>query len=54
VPNKELLFATAAIALIGQGDAVSGLVALVAAMTLLVHVLLLAVFGLQALGRRVR
>jgi hypothetical protein len=53
VPNKELLFANVAIALIGQGEAVSGLVAFVAAMTLLVHVVLLAGFGLQALvGRK--
>jgi hypothetical protein len=52
VPNKDLLFANLAIALIGRGDAVSGLIAFTAALTLLVHVVLLALFGLQALVRR--
>ncbi|MGN6375031.1 MAG: hypothetical protein ACTHMG_05695 [Sphingomonas sp.] len=52
VPNKDLLFANLAIALIGQGDAVSGLVAFTAALTLLIHVVLLAGFGVHALLRR--
>ena len=52
VPNKDLLFANLAIALIGRGHAVSGLVAFSAALTLLIHVVLLALFGLQALVRR--
>ncbi|MGN6620283.1 MAG: hypothetical protein ACTHKR_04370 [Sphingomonas sp.] len=52
VPNKDLLFANLAIALIGAGHAVSGLVAFVSALTLVVHVALLAAFGLLALTRR--
>ena len=52
VPNKDLLFANLAIALIDRGDAVSGLIAFTAALTLLIHVALLALFGLQALVRR--
>jgi hypothetical protein len=52
VPNKDLLFANLAIVLIGQGDAVSRLVAFTAALTLLVHVALLAAMGLYALAAR--
>lgn len=52
LPNKDLLFANLAIALIGEGAAVSGLVAFVAALTLLIHIVLLAAFGLAALLRR--
>lgn len=52
VPNKDLLFANLAIALIGRGDAVSDLIAFTAALVLLVHIALLALFGLRALVRR--
>lgn len=54
VPNKDLLFANFAILLIGQGEALSELVAFTAALTLLAHILLIAAFGVQALVRRVR
>lgn len=40
LPSKELLFATIAIFLIGQGSAVAALLALTAALTTAVHVLL--------------
>jgi hypothetical protein len=53
VPNKDLLFANFAIVLIGRGDAVSGLIAFTAALTLLVHVVLLAAMGLHALVARI-
>lgn len=52
VPNKDLLFANFAIILIGQGEALSELVAFTAALTLLVHVVLIAAFGLHALINR--
>ncbi len=39
VPNKDLLFANFAIILIGQGEALSELVAFTAALTLFAHVL---------------
>jgi len=52
LPNKDLLFANLAIVLIGRGHAVAGLVAFTAALTLLVHVVLLTLFGLGALVRR--
>ncbi len=52
VPNKDLLFANFAILLIGQGEAVSELLAFTAALTLLVHVVLIGGFGLQSLMRK--
>jgi hypothetical protein len=51
-PNKDLLFANFAIILIGQGSALSGLVAFTAALTLLVHVVLIAAFSARALMRK--
>lgn len=54
VPNKDLLFANFAIILIGQDRALSELVAFTAALTLLVHVVLIALFGLHALMTRSR
>lgn len=54
VPSKDLLFANFAIILIGQGEALSELVALTAAFTLLMHVLLIVAFGLLALVRKDR
>ncbi|MCD2325153.1 hypothetical protein LQ953_14115 [Sphingomonas sp. IC-56] len=54
VPNKELVFATFAIMVIGQGAALSDLMALIAALTLLSHVVLIAGFGLHALIKRIR
>lgn len=52
VPNKDLLFANLAIVLIGEGEAVSRLVAFVAALTLLVHVILLVAMGVHVLAER--
>jgi hypothetical protein len=54
VPNKDLLFANFAILLIGQDQELSELIAFTAALTLLVHVVLIAGFGLTALVRKVR
>ncbi|URW74968.1 hypothetical protein M9980_10390 [Sphingomonas donggukensis] len=52
VPNKDLLFANFAILLIGQGDALSDLVAFTAALTLLAHVVFIAGVGLYELVKR--
>jgi hypothetical protein len=54
VPNKELLFANFAILVIGQGQALSELMALIAALTLCVHVALIAGFSIHALLTRER
>jgi hypothetical protein len=48
VPNKDLLFANAAILLIGQDHALSELIAFTAALTLVVHGLLIILFGVHA------
>lgn len=53
VPNKELVFATFAIMVIGQGQALSELMALIAGLALLCHVALIAGFGLHALIKRI-
>jgi hypothetical protein len=47
LPNKDLVFATVAIAVIGSGDALTELMALIAALTLLTHIALIAGFGIQ-------
>jgi hypothetical protein len=52
VPNKDLLFANFAILLIGQDRALSELIAFTAALTLLTHVVLIALFSLHALAVR--
>ncbi|TKD50400.1 hypothetical protein FBR43_06220 [Sphingomonas baiyangensis] len=52
VPNKDLLFANFAIILIGQGEALSELVAFTAAIALLLHVVLIVIFGAHALLRK--
>lgn len=52
VPNKDLLFANFAIIMIGQGQALSELLAFTAALTLAVHVALIAGFGLLGLFRK--
>ena len=52
VPNKDLFFATLATQLIGQNEELSNLVALTAALTLVVHVALIAAFGLYGLVRK--
>lgn len=52
VPNKDLVFANFAIMLIGQGQALSELMALTAALTLLLHVALIAGFSIHALVTR--
>ncbi|UYY57577.1 hypothetical protein [Sphingomonas sp. S2-65] len=54
VPNKELVFATFAIMVIGQGEALSELMALIAALTLIAHVALIAGFSVYALFKRTR
>ena len=48
VPNKDLLFASFAILLIGQGEALSEMIAFVAALTLVVHVCLMLAFAIGA------
>lgn len=52
VPNKELLFANFAIMIIGQGEALSELMALIAGLTLLAHVSLIVGFSVHALVTR--
>ena len=52
VPNKELLFATFATLLIGQDAALSVLISVTAALPLLMHVILVAIFGVVALVRK--
>lgn len=49
--NSDLLFATFAIMLIGEGEALSQLIAFSAACTLLLHAALTLLFGLQSLSR---
>jgi len=52
LPNKELLFATFATLLIGQDEELTVLIAVTAALPLLVHVILMAIFGLYGLVRK--
>ena len=54
MPNKDLLFANFAILLIGQDQALSELVAFTAALTLLVHVILIVIFSGHAIAMRTR
>jgi len=54
IPNKDLAFVNLAILVIGPGHAVSELLAVFAALTLAVHVALIAAFGLWALVKRLR
>ena len=51
LPNKELVFASFAVLLIGSGHSLSDLMAMIAAMTLLVHIVLIACFSIDALIR---
>ncbi len=51
VPNKDLLFANFAISLIGHGESLSAVVAVTAALTLLMHAALMAIFSLYSLVR---
>lgn len=51
LPNKDLLFANAAILLIGRDHALADLLAVTAALTLCAHAMLLAGFGLRAVAR---
>lgn len=51
VPNKDLLFANFAITLIGNGEGLSALLAVTAALTLLIHAALIAGFSLFSLFR---
>lgn len=52
VPNKELAFSFIAGVVIGQGQALSELMALIAALTLCAHVALMACFSIHALLTR--
>jgi len=52
VPNKDLLFANFAIIVIGQDTALSGLIAVTAALTLLAHMIFIVIFGVEALVKR--
>lgn len=52
VPNKDLLFANFAILMIGQDHALSGMIAFTAALTLLVHAVLIGAFSASDLARR--
>jgi hypothetical protein len=52
VPNKDLLFATFATQLIGGDSKLLVLIAITAALPLLVHVVLVAIFGLVGLVRK--
>ena len=52
VPNKELVFATFAIMLIGEGESLSDLMALIAAMSLLTHVVLIVAVLVNNLVRK--
>ncbi len=52
VPNKDLLFANFAILLIGQDRTLSELIAFTAALTLLMHVVLIALFSVHAVVTR--
>lgn len=54
IPNKDLLFANFAIVIIGQDHALSELIAFTAALTLLVHVTLIAGLSLQSIAFRGR
>lgn len=54
VPNKELAFSFIAGIVIGEGAALSGLMALIAGLTLLFHVTLIAGFSIQALLAKIR
>lgn len=51
IPNKDLLFASFAILLIGQDRTLSAMIAFTAALTLVVHLALILVFGGLALAR---
>lgn len=52
LPNKELVFASFAVFLIGSGDSLSELMALIAALTLVAHIVLIAGFSIHSLIRR--
>lgn len=51
LPNKELVFASFAVLLIGSGHSLSDLMALIAALALLAHIVLIACFGIDSLIR---
>ena len=53
VPNKDLLFANFAILFIGQDQALSTMIALTSALTLLIHVVLVGAFSLFSLVRNI-
>jgi hypothetical protein len=53
IPNKDLLFANLAILLLGSNRSLVDLLAFMAALTLVVHVVLLVAFAVDALVRKV-
>ena len=52
VPNKDLLFANFTILFVGHSAGLSNLVAVTAAFTLLIHLVLIVAFGLYSLVRK--
>jgi len=54
IPNKELVFATVAIGVLGENNQLSSVMAFTAALTLVFHVILAAGFTAQELGLRWR
>ncbi len=52
VPNKELVFATVAIGVLGEQNQLSSLMAFTAALTLVVHVAFAGVFAIQSVIKR--
>jgi hypothetical protein len=46
LPNKELMFAGIAVALVGEGQSLGNVIAFTAALTLTFHILLIAVFSI--------
>lgn len=54
VPNKDLFFAYIASLFVGQDNGVSGLIAVTAAFTLLIHLVLIVVFGVASMVRSAR
>ncbi len=52
IPSQDVVFASFAILLIGRGDALTEMLSFMAALTLLIHAILIAGFGLLGLFRK--
>jgi hypothetical protein len=52
IPQKELVFASFAILLIGHDDLLSGMIAFTATLTLLVHMVLLGSLSIYSISRK--